>query len=251
MSASLFASFVAVSLSFVSLYFVVTIRDNNAQTNYNVLEGSLRQLQADVTQTQTQTTALDVALLITKNQTYNACLSNTSNTCSQLTRDIQYAQGNLTSVKTVENINTLYLATNISCSLGVSILQAKIAGVSANSNIIQVVQEGTFQISPMNTNSTYSVQKMNLNQFELYYTIYRGGWTAGMNATTTMTFYDFVPPLSGCANSTVSLGKKPLLEFQSFGGAFQSVERFCDNDRLVFYGNGVGLVDSSKDFIKV
>ena len=248
---SLLVSFITLTISFVSLYYVVTLRDNNAQSRFLALEGSLRLLETHVTQTETQATALNVPNLITKNQTYNSCLSNTSNTCSQLTNDIQYVQSNLTYIKTIENINTLYLITNLSCSIGVTALQTKIAMVSVNSNIIQVVQEGTFQISPMNTSSTYSVQKMNLNQFELYYTIYRGGWTPGMNATTTMTFYDFVPPLSDCANSVVSLGKRPLLEFQNFGGTFQSVERFCDNDRLVFYGNGGGIIDSSKDFIKL
>jgi hypothetical protein len=252
MSASLFGSFVALAVSFISLYFVITIRDNNAQSNFVALERSLRQLESDVSQTQSN--SIDLASLIGKNQTYNNCLSNTSNTCSQLTKDIQYTQNNLTYIKTLENINMLYLMTNLSCSIGITTLQTKIAGVSANSNTNQVVQQGTFQITLdgiYNTSSTYLIQKLNMNGFQLYYTIYKGGWPIPPPfSPSLLVFHNFVPPISGCNDGSISLGKRTLLEFQSFGGAFGSVERFCDNDRLVFYGTG-GVFNQSIDFIKI
>jgi hypothetical protein len=143
--------------------------------------------------------------------------------------------------------------TNLSCSIGVTTLQTKIAAVSANSNMNQVVQQGTFQINVdlYTTSSSYTIQKMNMNGFELYYTIYHGGWTPPPpSVPSLMVFHTFVPSISGCSNNTISLGRRPLVEFQTFGGAFGSVERFCDNDRLVFYGSGGMFNQTTGDFIK-
>lgn len=262
MSASIFASFVAVAASFVSLYFVIIIRDNNAQTNLINLDGTLKFLQQSVDQTQLQTLGLDLSVLITKNQTYTDCLTNTSTACSQLTRSIQQVQGNLTSVKTIQNINTLYITTNTSCSTGILTLQTKIATVSANSTTNQVVQQGTFQVSLdglYNTTSSYLIQRLNMNTFSLFYNIYKSGWSLlglpGMYTPGVLVFSEFNPTISGCNNYTVSLGKRTLLEFQSFGGLFGSVERFCDNDRLVFYGTGISLngtvLSQSQDIVNL
>lgn len=254
MSASLFASFISLILSIISLYFVITVRDLNAQTKLVKLQNTLSLLQEDVDQTQSQVPVTDGSLagLIIKNQTYNLCLSNTSNTCSQLTTNIQLAQGNLTSVKTIENINNLYLITNASCINGINELQTRIAMVSANSNNTQLVQEGTFTVSLddlYNTTSTYRIQKLVMNEFELVYTIYQPGWTLmglPIYSPVNLKFRDFIPPLS-VSMCSASLWKRALIEFQSNGftqdGLFIGAEMFCE--QLVFYANGASLSGTS------
>ena len=239
MSVSLLVALLAIFFGMTSVIIMAIYRDHNSSKQLEQLIGAIIGIDKDVAYVTSQIpgTIGNTPSLITKNITFNQCITVGNGLCSNLTSTYLATLNNLTNIYTIGNLNATYIQVINECTYKTNVLQMMILMVSPGTNPPVLLSSGNSTI--YNTTVFYSIYKVKIgNELYIYYLVLQP-WTI----TVTVPILNPVlsMPLQQCVGSSVSVDKTPFLKVQ--GSMFSNVnllfgyEQFCD--RIDFYGNGL------------
>jgi len=236
---SLIVSLLALGFGITSVIIMSIYRDNNSSVQLKQLIVAITATDAEVADVTSRIPATvgNTPSLITKNITFNQCITVGNGLCSNLTSTYLTTLNNLTNIYTIANLNASYTQVVNECTYKTNVLRIMILMVIPGTNLPILLLSGNTTI--LNTTVFYSKYKVKIGN-ELYITyLVIQPWTATIIAP----ILDPVLSMSllECSGSSVSVDKTPFLKVQ--GTTFSDpnllfgYEQFCD--RIDFYGKGL------------
>lgn len=222
---SLFVSITSVIFATAAIILVGIYRENHASKQLQQLGSSVAQVQV---QTQSITdniasTNANLPILIAKNETFNQCIVDGNNWCSNITTSFEEYQSNLTNVYTVESLNISYIETTTECSQNTALLKMMVTMFNpGTANVPVLLQNGNTQVSIGGDMvlALYEVYRLRMaqDQLDIYYMVIQP-WslsiTSGPTVDPTIQYSAFSPAISSCTNGGISLGRHKILGVQA------------------------------------
>jgi hypothetical protein len=241
---STYVSITGIYFSIAAIIIMGIYKNNNSFVQLQQLGHSVTQIQqqTNMITSNIASTNANLPILIQKNVTFNQCITNGNNLCSNLTTRYENDLSNINNVYTVSSLNNSYITKTTDCDNNINILKMMILMFNTGTaNLPVLIQTGNVNVNIGTDNvlALYEVYNLKLAQMELdifYLVISPWSLSITSNLVNPMVRYQtFTPAISSCTNVGISLGRHKVVQVQSslFSPSFVSgygYEMFCNGD---------------------